>query len=177
LRGQLELTPVMDEAYVARGLGSWRNLIGYMAEQHAAERLGAERLSTDGRAGYCPDLTKDGVKYEVKAVGKSREVIVYSMRLEKDRTYAETHPLVYVLVIHSAVVPATAQEIRTRISRAQVWCIPFCYVDAVCSRMRPRILNRNYKPTNGWCQRGYERGGYLIPASELTCWGQPIPIL
>lgn len=162
---------VTDSARVPRSPAGWRCVIGELAEQLAAEKLGAERLTTSSANGqkYCPDLRHSRFgDMEVKAVGKSGGVIIYRVRLEKDRWYAQTHTFSYVLVIHKVLTPQPSMaEARLLMDWARIYVIPFSVVDAICVSVPPRILNKKYKPANGWCQRGYEMGGYIVRARAL----------
>lgn len=166
---QATMQSVTDSARIPRSPAGWRNVIGELAEQLAADKLGAVRLSTGSGERYCPDLRHPQYgDMEVKAVGKSGGVIIYRVRLEKDRWYSATHTLSYVLVIHRVLTPQPSMaEARALMEWAKIYVIPFSIVDAICVSVRPRILNKKYKPANGWCQRGYEMGGYMVRARAL----------
>lgn len=162
---------ITDEARIPRSPAGWRNVIGELAEQLAAEKLGAIRLSTGGGERYCADLRHPRLgDMEVKAVGVSSSVIIYAFRLEKDREHAKTHTLSYVLVIHRVQTPQPSMaEARLLMEWAKIYVIPFSIVDAVCVTKRPRVLNKKFmeRQDRGDCQRGYEKGGYMLRARAL----------
>jgi hypothetical protein len=168
---QAVMQSVTDEARVPRRLAGWRVVIGELAEQLAAEKLGATRLNTGGDY-YCPDLRHPRFgDMEVKAVGSSGSVTIYSFRLDKDREYAAIHPLSYVLVLHKVQVPQPSMlQAGLLMDWAKIYVIPFCVVDAICVTVRPRKLSRKFleeQNRRGDCQRGYEKGGYTIRARAL----------
>lgn len=165
---QALMQEITDIARRTRSLADSRVIIGQVAEEVAALRLGAQRQTTDGRKSYCMDLMRDRVAYEVKAVGGSRNVILYSARLIKDRHYAETKPLVYVFVVHTcrATLDSMA-EVRRVMQYARIYALPFCYVDGIAATAKWRLMNRYYTEGHGGCRGGYERGGYLIPFARF----------
>ncbi len=147
-----------------------RVMIGAAAEEVAAARIGAERLQTDAWQSYCPDLRRGAKFYEVKACGRSRNVIIYSVRLERDAVFAETHPLFYAVLSHrlSADALGSYANLRHTLHRTgELHVFPFSVVAAACARRPARILNPKYNANNGWCQRGYERGGWCLPLATL----------
>jgi hypothetical protein len=162
---------VMDEARVPRRLAGWRVVIGELAEQLAADRLGAVRLNT-GMGYYCADLRHPQFgDMEVKAVGASRSVTIYSFRLDKDREYAKTHALSHVLVLHKVAIPQPSMlQARLLMEWAKIYVIPFSIVDAICVTVKPRRLSRKFLDAHcrrGDCERGYEKGGYTVRAKSL----------
>lgn len=124
---QTIMQSVTDSARVPHSPAGWRNVIGELAEQFAAEKLGALRLSTGSGEKYCPDLRHSRFgDMEVKSVGKSGGVIIYRVRLEKDRWYAQSHTLSYVLVIHKIPTPQPSMaEARALMEWAKIYVIPF----------------------------------------------------
>lgn len=103
---QTIMQSVTDSARVPKTLAGWRVVIGELAEELAAEKLGARRLSTGSGERYCADLRHPQFgDMEVKAVGVSSSVIIYAFRLDKDREHAKTHTLSYVLVLHRVRIP------------------------------------------------------------------------
>jgi hypothetical protein len=168
---QTIMQSITDEARVPQRLAGWRVVIGELAEQLAADRLGAERLNT-GMGYYCADLRHpQWGDMEVKAVGSSRSVTIYAFRLEKDREYAKAHPLSYVLVLHKVEIPQPSMlQARLLMEWAQVYVIPFSIVDAICVTVKPRVLSRKFLDRHnrrGDCERGYEKGGYTLRAKSL----------
>lgn len=159
-----------DAARVPRTAAGWRVVMGELAEQLAAEKLGATRMHT-GNGYYCPDLRHPRFgDMEVKTVGRSSSVIIYAFRLDKDREYARTHTLSYVLVVHKVCTPQPSMlEARMLMEWAKIYVIPFSVVDAVCVTVKPRILNKKFleRQERGDCQRGYEKGGYMLRARAL----------
>lgn len=166
---QETFSDICDAARVPKSNAGWRCVIGELGEQIAAERLSAQRLHTGSHVTesnwYCPDLRNRVSDFEVKTCGLSNHIIIYYVRLLKDRAYSELRPLCYVVVKHFCSIPQpSALEARAiMLETARVFVIPFRYIDGICSTVTPRILNKKYKPSNGWCQRGYEKGGYYIP--------------
>lgn len=171
------LPAIHDQARRSLNQAGWRNIMGDLAERLAAERLGAERLNTGngiviGGRIYCYDLRRGRVFFEVKSVGRSGTAIIYAARLDKDREFAAIHPLCYVFVSHRVQTPQpSAYEAKLLLDNwARIFVIPFCYIEAVCVTKTPRILNKRFmeRQQRGDCQRGYEKGGYMVRLREFT---------
>lgn len=167
--GQLAF-PLLDECRRARSIADARPMLGAAAEEVAAARLGAERLFTDSRLDYCPDLARGAKRYEVKSCGRNRNVIIYLSRLERDAVFARDVPLFYVVISHRLRWDEAANyaDLRARLGEtATMHVFPFSVVAAACARRPARILNPTFRPELGMCQRGYERGGWCLPLAAL----------
>jgi hypothetical protein len=81
--------------------GTVRTTLGDFAERLVAKLLNGQRYKTDSRCKYCPDVKAMGKFFEVKAVGRTRESLIYEGRLEKDLLFSQTNELYYVFCCHS----------------------------------------------------------------------------
>lgn len=153
------------------GLAIARNVTGDLAERLTARLVGGRRHKTDCTADYCPDVSARGTYFESKAVGRSRTAFVYGGRLDKDREFARTHRLVYVIWHHGAdsKLAATEGDLERLVLETMrcVYVVPFAYIDLLCSRMSPDRLNSKY---GGSDERPEYGSGYRINLTLLERW-------
>ena len=88
-------------------MGETRHAVGTFYERLTAQLTGGVLLRTDSRIAICPDIQfPDGSVAEVKAVGKTGKVILYSGRVEKYRTLGAAG-ILHAIWIHNCR-PSTA---------------------------------------------------------------------
>jgi hypothetical protein len=148
--------------------GDVRCVVGDLAETLTARLVGGARHKTDSRAAYCPDVSANGTYFESKAVGRSRTAFVYGGRLDKDRVFAASHRLVYVIWHHGAdsKLAATAEQLVALVLRTMrcVYVVPFGAIDRLCSTIKPDRLNSKYGGSDSRPEYG---SGYRIRLSLL----------
>lgn len=160
---------IVDESRQPPTLAGWRNVIGEIGEQMAAEKLKAKRLSTGTSGGnedaYCADLVNHFAKFEVKTCGLSNHVLIYRFRLDKDCRENEKTPICYVIVKHFCKIPQpNALEARAvMMETARIFVLPLRYIEGICQGVTPRRFNRRFIAAHGSCRKKYELGGYCIP--------------
>lgn len=150
--------------------GHARNVIGNLVEQWTAELVGGRRHKTDSRADYCPDVSTANAYFESKAVGRSKTAFIYTGRLEKDKAFAATNRLVYVIWHHCAVTrqATTVAELEALVALhfRCVYVVPFTAIAAICAALKVEPLNSKYGNTN----RPEYGAGYRINLKLLSRW-------
>lgn len=151
--------------------GVVRNVIGDLAERLTATLVGGVRHKTDCTADYCPDVSAGTNYFESKAVGRSRTAFVYGGRLLKDREFAATRKLTYI-IWHHRVLTTEAKSVAELENMAlcglvACYAVPFCEVDRICSAMTPDRLNSKY---GGSATRPTYGSGYRINLKLLKRW-------
>lgn len=149
--------------------GRVRNVVGALAERLTAELVGGRIHKTDSTASYCPDVSARGVYFESKAVGRSKTAFVYGGRLDKDRQFAASHRLVYVIWHHGAdsKLAQTESELEALVLRTMrvLYVVPFAAIDRLC--VVPDKLNSKYGGSDSRPEYG---SGYRIPLMYLSRW-------
>lgn len=151
--------------------GHVRTVVGALAERLTAKLVGGKIHKTDSTADYCPDVSVNGTYFESKAVGRSNQAFVYGGRLEKDRAFATSHRLVYVIWNHAAdskvVSSITDLERLVLSTMRRLYVVPFAAIDRVCAGMTPDKLNSKY---GGSSDRPEYGSGFRISLSLLDRW-------
>lgn len=154
--------------------GHIRTLIGDLAEELTAEYLGGRRHKTQGTSEYCPDVSRGGVYFESKAVGKTRCAFVYKGRLEKDRAFAQQHPLAYVIWHHLADTTSVTSvpDLRALVLKTlrTVFIVPFSAIDRICRGLSAERLNSKYGNHNDNRPGKMYGSGYRIRLKLLDRW-------
>lgn len=146
--------------------------VGNFFEEATKVVFGARRhINQVGK--YCPDLSFGSKHFlEVKAVGKSRELILFRKRLERDKEMCENEKakLTYVCWWYNASVFTHQTRMSLRRALAQgvflVMSLPFRNLYEQCGRQPFRLLDRHVgKPK----EEAYRVGGKALRA---LCYGQ-----
>jgi hypothetical protein len=157
--------------------GHVRTTLGDFAEDLTALLFHGTRLRTDSRADYCPDIfVEDGIYLECKTSGLSRQTFVYEGRLNKDREFAASHHLLYVVWCHSLATneSKTIEELKRQflLSINCIYLIPFSEIDRIALENAPVKLNSHYGHSDTNPVYG---SGYRIPISKFaSCIHQKI---
>lgn len=148
--------------------GLIRTVIGNFFEDATAQHVNGARHRTDSRCDYCPDVSNSDSFYEVKAVGRSKQVLIYRGRLQKDLIFASTHKLFYCIWHHSVLTTEleTVLELKRSLlnSNPIAYVVPFSEVYRVCKSIEVTPLNSKYGGSNSRAQYG---SGYRVPISKF----------
>lgn len=142
-----------------------RNILGSFVEDLTAHLFRGRRFKTDSRCEYCPDVLASGIYLECKSAGKSRQTFIYAGRLVKDRAFAQSHRLAYVIWHHTASV-ATARTERELLhlllaNMKWLYLVPFEFIDDACQGIKLEPLNSKY----GGTDRNVYGSGYRLRIS------------
>lgn len=162
--------------------GQARYEVGTYIEELTCRLFGGQKHRTDSRSDYCPDISiragdpeghsgnhgqcpgpsGSGLRLylECKAVGRSNQIIIYQGRVEKDRLFASTHDLWYVVWHHQSPTNfESVEELRSSIRKTlqAVYLIPFNDIHTICSQSPVIKLNSKYygSPDNPLYGSGY----------------------
>lgn len=154
--------------------GHVRIVIGDFVEELTALLFDGVRHKTDSTKDYCPDVSVPQLDLflECKAAGRSNETFVYSGRMERDATFAETNRLFYVIWHHTAntMQARTVNELKSLLlSRLQsIYIVPFGVIEFLSLSISDIVkLNSHYGLTNGDKKKEYG-SGYRIKLSKLA---------
>jgi hypothetical protein len=167
----------------ARGvgtLGACRYYVGDYFEQRTATYYAGIQLATTGTKGsYCPDVwsSRESSYFESKAVGRNGNVILYDMRLDKDKEFATANSLCYVIWRHSLrlklwhehndALACLHEELEAHLlSHIRV---PFAALYEYVTPLPKRTVNSGYTKQGkrlGYGQKGYGVG-WTIPYNKL----------
>ena len=148
--------------------GRIRTAIGDYFEKRTAQHVSGSIHKTDCRCDYCPDVSADGIYYEVKAAGNSRQTFIYEGRLERDFEFAKRNELFYFVWSHrvDTSTVSTIAELKERLGQQTKGfaIVPFEFIYKLCKMKPAEKLNSNYgnsilNPTYG--------AGYRISLSSL----------
>lgn len=150
--------------------GHVRTVIGGLMERLTCRLIeGSRRHKTQARK-YCPDISANGVYYESKAAGRSKQTFIYAGRLEKDRAFHAEHPLFYAVWHHLAKTKeaSTVGELEALILKHLQWAavIPFAEFDWICQTLPEEKLNSAYGPRTGNEAKTYG-SGFRVPVKSL----------
>jgi hypothetical protein len=133
-----------------------RHHVGEFFEEASRVLFGAARHQIDGRADICPDLSVGRHRYlEIKSIGCSRQGLIYTHRLERDRQLVrETGgQLTYVFWIHNAEAMQyrTLSSLRAALATSvkEVLVIPFEAISRACRHLRAMPCNYRATARNG----------------------------
>jgi hypothetical protein len=152
-----------------------RTLVGAYFEEATRKLFGAERHQIDSTADVCPDFSVAGRArsfLEVKSVGRGRQALIYSKRLENDRRLMRSGAaLTYVFWIHD--VEATRYTSREALYAAlaagvdRVLVIPAGRILAACRKLTPRVMNYRTPRKGRPAEDGEPMPGYRLSWSTL----------
>lgn len=159
-----------------------RNVLGDFYEEATASLLGAIRLRTSSNHKVCPDLQyRQGKRifFESKSVGKTRHVIIYQNRWEKDQRWINRHRArhYYCIWTHRLSVPGTDITISRLHATLPdhthcLYLIPTVVLKELITQLPLRVLNTAY------IQSGPNTGKRLGYGSKSSCngigWSIPI---
>lgn len=142
-----------------------RNWVGDFCEELTAVVTGARRISTDGTRSICPDLHWfDNTFIESKGVGKTKHVIVYRVRMDRDIEFVQAgHDLWYFIWHHKArCYEVGDMDGLHRVLLEEMKClyvVPFAEMVRATEGIALRVLNTSYTK-NGRHRLGYGQKGY-----------------
>jgi hypothetical protein len=156
---------VGDHAFAS--MAETRNACGEFYEEATRAMLGADRHQTDGTADVCPDLSVGRNRFlEVKSIGCSRQGLVYSHRLDRDRQLLKSTrgQLTYLFWIHNVRASECSSLFELRDALATgvecVLAVPFETLWEATRALTPRVMN--YRAATGSKPR-QEMEGYRLP--------------
>lgn len=151
--------------------GHVRVVLGDFVEHLTAQLLGGQVHKTSSKANYCPDVSVGKFYFECKCAGRNKETFVYGGRLEKDREFAATRWLAYVIWHHTTdtTQPATVRDLRAMFlaNVKSVYVVPFEVIDEICREKDEVPLNSAY---GGSKDNPLYGSGYRIRLAELAEW-------
>lgn len=108
--------------------------------------------------------------FETKAVGLTRQVLIYTGRLDKDRDFAEKHSLWYCIWHHRVRTKnyQTVEELEVAIRSniKALYVVPFSAISDICKDLWPEPLNTAY----GYPDSQTYGSGYRFSIKQLTQW-------
>lgn len=142
--------------------GLIRTVIGEFFEDNGV------RHRTDSRCDYCPDVSSDAGYFEVKAVGLSKQMLVYAGRLEKDFEFCKSKNLWYYVWSHNVATNRvrTVAELKKMLSVSILasYVVPFMELYRICKESSITKMNSAYGHSDTNPVYG---SGYRVSLSKL----------
>jgi hypothetical protein len=161
---QLELLP--EHGYESRPLtvAATRSFVGDFVEEMTVAAFGGTRLKTDSRADICPDIKLgDNLYLECKSIGRTKDIIVYLSRLEKDLEFVRRgNRIFYVLWNHDykMVDGLTLGGLRDGVAQSfkSVSIIDLATLAPLLKATPVKTLNASLDKRSGYGSYGYTDG-------------------
>lgn len=155
-----------EEYWVCDTLGSFRNHLGRAVEELAAFTIGGEVVG-DGQKAPVYDVVRGETVYECKAVGNSRQCMIYKFRLEADQEFVKSGGKLCYLVCHHSMKwreEITVADIRRELPGCILgwYIVPFPKVVELCTKV-VKLNSGAY----GNPESRYSEGGYRFALSKI----------
>jgi hypothetical protein len=163
---QDELFEIMPRRESAT-LGQRRCHYGNIAEEYVCKALGLDNIKIDSNYPINFDAKDHSLFYEIKSVGvRSRKVVVYKFRLEKELPYAAK--LRYVIFLHALRGQSKEAEIWDALYRSLPTIVIMSpeTVHALCKDLK--INKHKSEGQSGYVREGYRDGYYKMTVPDTS---------